>query len=47
MTPVNDISTQDRLDYQTDLMSLLTKLGMNPNHGGDNNIKVVEEELSQ
>jgi len=46
MTPVNDISTQDRLDYQSELLSLLTELKMNPNHGGENNIKVVKEELN-
>ena len=47
MTPVNNISTQDRLDYQLDLLELLTKLRMNPAHGGDNNVNVVKEELGQ
>jgi hypothetical protein len=46
MTPVNDISTQDRLDYQSDLLALLTELRMNPTDGGDNNVDVVKEELS-
>jgi hypothetical protein len=46
MTPVNDISTQDRLDYQSDLLALLTKLKMNPTYGGDNNVKVAKEELN-
>ena len=46
MTPTSDISTQDRLTYQAELFDLLTELKMHVENGGDNNIKVVKEELS-
>ena len=46
MIPETDISTQDRLIYQQEIIDLLRELNMNPDHGGDTNVKVTMEELT-
>jgi hypothetical protein len=45
MTPFNEISTQDRLDYFDDLSELLQDLNMQVNKGNDSIIDVVKNEL--
>jgi hypothetical protein len=44
MIPETDISTQDRLIYQQEIIDLLRELNMNPDNGGDTNVKVTMEE---
>jgi hypothetical protein len=45
MTPVNNISTADRLRHFNEFTQLLTHLKISNTNGGDNNIDVVLEEL--
>lgn len=46
MTPMNEVSTQDRIDYYTELTKLLVELNINVANGGDNSVVVAQKEIS-
>ena len=46
MTPVNAISTKERIEYLNEFLALLTELKIPVSHGNENTLEVAEQEYS-
>ena len=45
MTPLTEVSTQDRINHFNDISSLLVKLNINSVNGGDNSVIVAQKDI--